>query len=109
MNLHEYILLALSSLVVIVDPLATVPAFVAMTQDDTPKERVQMAGLASLVVAGVLLTFAVAGNWIFKFLGITLPAFQIAASIVLLLIAADEERLAAGVNAKRKNPGEPGA
>jgi multiple antibiotic resistance protein len=33
--------------------------------------------------------FAIAGKWIFKFLGITMPAFQIAASIVLLLVALD--------------------
>jgi multiple antibiotic resistance protein len=89
MSLSEYIFLAASSLFVIVDPLAAVPAFLAMTQDDTPERRGQMAGLACLVMAVVLLTFAIAGTWIFKVLGITMPAFQIAASIVLLLVALD--------------------
>ena len=37
----------------------------------------------------MLLAFAIAGKWIFKFLGITMPAFQLAASIVLLLVALD--------------------
>jgi multiple antibiotic resistance protein len=60
-----------------------------MTPNDTPEDRIRMARLASFVVAGVLLTFAVAGKWIFQFLGVTLPAFQIAASIVLLLVALD--------------------
>jgi len=81
--------LASSSLFVIIDPLATVPAFLAMTPTDTPEQRVRMAGLACCVMAGVLIVFAVAGKWIFKFLGITMPAFQIAASIVLLLVALD--------------------
>jgi multiple antibiotic resistance protein len=89
MTLAEYTLLAASSLFVMVDPLATVPAFLSMTQYDTAEQRVQMAGIASVVVAGVLVTFALAGKWIFKFLGITMPAFQIAASIVLLLVALD--------------------
>ncbi len=89
MTLPEYILLAASSLFVIVDPLATVPAFIAMTLDDTPADRIRTARLASVVVAGVLLLFAIAGKWIFKFLGLTMPAFQIAASIVLLLVALD--------------------
>ena len=40
-------------------------------------------------MAGVLIAFAVAGKYIFKFLGITMPAFQMAASIVLLLVALD--------------------
>lgn len=89
MSLSEYILLAASSLFVIVDPLAVVPAFLAMTPFDSPEQRIRMAGLACWVTAGVLIAFALAGKWIFKFLGITMPAFQIAASIVLLLVALD--------------------
>jgi multiple antibiotic resistance protein len=87
--LSEYILLALGSLFVIVDPLATVPAFLAMTPDDTPEQRSRMALLACFVTAGVLLVFSVAGQLVFKVMGITMPAFQIAASIVLLLVALD--------------------
>ena len=89
MSLTEYILLATSSLFVIIDPLATVPAFLAMTPTDTPQQRIKMARLACCVSAGVLIVFAMAGKWIFKFLGITMPAFQIAASLVLLLVALD--------------------
>jgi multiple antibiotic resistance protein len=89
MSLSEYILLAFGSLFVIVDPLAAVPAFLAMTPTDTPEQRIKMARLACCVAAGVLLAFAIAGKWIFKFLGITMPAFQLAASIVLLLVALD--------------------
>src|ERR1044071_7075445 len=83
MTLHEYMLLASSSLFFIVDPFATVPAFLAMTPTDTPEQRIRMAGLACCVMAGVLIVFAAAGKIIFKVLGITMPAFQIAASIVL--------------------------
>lgn len=87
--LFNYTLLAFGSLFVIVDPIATVPAFLAMTPRDTPDQRIRMARLASFVMAAVLLIFAVAGKVIFKFLGITMPAFQIAASIVLLIVALD--------------------
>jgi multiple antibiotic resistance protein len=87
--LSEYILLAASSLFVIVDPLATVPAFLAMTPNDTPEQRIRTARLACCVAAGVLLVFSFAGTLVFKVMGITMPAFQIAASIVLLLVALD--------------------
>lgn len=87
--LIEYTLLAFGSLFVIVDPFATVPAFIAMTPRDTPEQRVRTARLACIVMAAVLLIFALAGKIIFKLLGITLPAFQIAASIVLLIVALD--------------------
>jgi multiple antibiotic resistance protein len=89
LSLSAYILLAASSLFVIVDPLATVPAFLAMTPNDPPEQRIKMARLACWVSAGVLLAFAATGKWIFKLLGITMPAFQLAASIVLLLVALD--------------------
>ena len=89
MTLLEYILLATSSLFVIIDPIATVPAFLAMTPTDTPGQRIKMARLACAVTAGLLIIFALSGNWIFRILGITIPAFQMAGSIVLLLVALD--------------------
>lgn len=46
MTLIEYTLLTVSSLFVIVDPIALVPTFLAMTSDATPKQRVRMARVA---------------------------------------------------------------
>jgi multiple antibiotic resistance protein len=89
MSLTEYILLAFSSLFVVVDPIAVVPAFIAMTPNDPPAAQARMARLACIVAAGVLMLFALGGKWIFKVLGITLPAFQIAGSVLLLRIALD--------------------
>ena len=89
MSLIEYMLLAISSLFVIVDPIAIVPAFLAMTPEETPAQRIRMARLACIVMVGVLLVFAVSGARLLKFLGIQLPAFQIAGGIVLLVIALD--------------------
>ena len=91
-NLLEYILLAAGSLFVIVDPLATVPAFLAMTPNDTAEQRIRTARLACCVAAGVLLVFSFAGQLVFKVMGITMPAFQIAASILLLMVALDMVR-----------------
>lgn len=88
-TLLAFTIMAFSSMFVIVDPIASIPAFLAMTARDTPEQRIKMARLACLVAAGVLLTFAMIGEWIFKYLGITLPAFQMAASLVLLLVALD--------------------
>ena len=76
----------------IVDPLAVVPAFLAMTPTDTAEQRIRTARLACWVAAGVLLVFSLAGQIIFRFMGITMPAFQIAASILLLIVALDMVR-----------------
>jgi len=89
MSLLEYMLLASTSLFVIIDPIATIPAFLAITPTDTPEQRMRMARLACLVAAGVLIAFVLFGEMLFRLLGITLSAFKIAGSIVLLLIALD--------------------
>jgi len=47
-TLIGYTLLAASSLFVIVDPIATVPAFLAMTAHDTPGQRIRMALVAEV-------------------------------------------------------------
>jgi multiple antibiotic resistance protein len=93
MSLLEYILLATSSLFVIIDPLAAAPAFLAMTPNDSPQQRLRTARLACSTLAVVLLVFSVAGTALFKVFGITMAAFQIAASIVLLIIALDMLRV----------------
>ena len=77
----------------IVDPLATAPAFLAMTPNNTPEQRLRTARMACVTMAVVLLAFAAAGTVIFKVFGITMAAFQIAASIVLLIIALDMLRV----------------
>ncbi|MGA2174840.1 MAG: MarC family protein [Verrucomicrobiota bacterium] len=89
MTFGEYSLLAVTSIFVILDPIAVVPAFIAMTPNDAPAAKLRMARLACWVSAGVLVVFAAAGNLIFKVMGITLPAFQMAGSILLLRIALD--------------------
>jgi multiple antibiotic resistance protein len=93
LSLSEYILLAFGSLFVVVDPVAAVPTFLAMTPGDSPQQRLRMAKIACLTTAAVLLVFSIAGTLVFKVFGITLPAFQIAASIVLLIIALDMLRV----------------
>jgi multiple antibiotic resistance protein len=88
-SLLEYTLFAFSSLFIIVDPLATIPAFIFMTPEESVQDRQRMARLACIAMAVVLIAFAAAGKWIFKFLSITMPAFQLAASVVLMLVALD--------------------
>ena len=48
--LVEYILFAFSSLFIIVDPLATIPAFISMTPGETVQERQRMARLACVAM-----------------------------------------------------------
>lgn len=89
MTLFEYTLLSFGSLFIIVDPIAAVPAFLAMTVRDSVADRLRTARTACLVAVGILTGFGLAGPSLFRILGITMPAFQIAAALVLLLVALD--------------------
>lgn len=85
----EYAFLTFGSLFAIVDPFAAVPPFLAMTANDTSAQRRRMARTACITCAGVMSLFAALGPTIFKLFGITLPAFQIAGGLVLLLSSLD--------------------
>ena len=62
----EYGVLAFSSLFVIVDPIATVPAYLAMTARYTLAQRLRMARVACLVAFMILSGFALVGQWLFS-------------------------------------------
>lgn len=83
----QFSLVALSSIFFIVDPLATVPSFLALTTGDPLAKRRRMAKQAAWTCFCVLSAFALAGSLIFKLFGITLPAFKIAGGLLLLLVA----------------------
>lgn len=100
----EYAFLTFGSLFAIVDPFAAIPTFLAMTARDSAKDRRRMARTACITCFGVMATFAVLGPAIFKLFGITLPAFQVAGGLVLLLSALD--MLRAQKSALRETPEE---
>ena len=72
-DLAHFALLAFGSLFVIVDPIATVPAFLAMTPNDMPAQRIRTARLASAVMTVVLLVFGLAANAFSSFLALPCP------------------------------------
>jgi multiple antibiotic resistance protein len=87
--LVRFSVLALSSIFFLVDPFATIPSFLAITESATPERRRRMARKGALTCFIVLTSFALAGQLIFRMFGITLPAFEIAGGLILLLIGLD--------------------
>ena len=87
--LVRFSVLALSSIFFLVDPFAAIPSFLAITESADPSRRKRMARKGALTCFIVLTSFAVGGQLIFKLFGITLPAFEIAGGMILLLIGLD--------------------
>lgn len=80
-------LLAFTSIFFTVDPLGSVPAFLAMGAGGSPERNRSIARRAAWTCFLVLAVFASTGTLIFKIFGITLPAFKIAGGILLFQIA----------------------
>ncbi|MCE5307318.1 MAG: MarC family protein [Acidobacteriales bacterium] len=85
----EFSLVTISSVFFIVDPFGTIPAFLVMTEMDSPAKRARMARQASWTCFLVLTAFAAMGSLIFKAFDITLPAFKIAGGLLLAIVAFD--------------------
>ncbi len=85
----EYLIAALVTLVVVVDPLGLVPAFIAITHGLPERARRNVALRACLNAAAILAGSALIGDWLLRTLSIGLPAFRIAGGLLLFSIASE--------------------
>ena len=84
----EYLVSAVVTLFVVVDPIGLAPTFVAVTAG-LPKAARRQVALRAAIIAGVVLAgTALIGDWLLQ-LGITLPAFRIAGGLLLFSIASE--------------------
>ena len=75
------------TLFTVIDPIGTVPVFIAVTSSSDNSQRKKIALKAALVAAGVLTFFIIAGELILDAIEVPLMSFQIAGGIVLFLFA----------------------
>lgn len=75
------------TLFVIMDPPGTVPVFLGLTSAMGAKQRNRAARQAILVAFGVIVVFAVFGQQVLHYMGISLPALQASGGLLLLFVA----------------------
>lgn len=85
--MFDYLLNAIVTLFVTIDPPGLAPVFVVLTAGATRSERRATAVRASLIAGAVLIAFALVGQPLIGFLGISLPAFRISGGLLLFVIA----------------------
>ncbi|MFN3853485.1 MAG: MarC family protein [Phreatobacter sp.] len=96
----EFITGALVTMFVIVEPVALVPIFLAVTQGFSADQRRQVAWRACLIAFLILAACAFVGDWLLRKLGISLPAFRIAGGLLVFWIAFE---MVFGLRANRKS------
>ena len=84
-ELLAFTLVCLSAVFFVVDPIAVVPVYLAITVNETEAQKRRTAFRASLASGPTLFVFALAGGLIFRFFGVSLPAFKIAGGVLLVL------------------------
>jgi multiple antibiotic resistance protein len=85
----DYLISALVTLLVVVDPVGLAPTFLAVTNGLSPQHKRQVAVRASIIAAAILIGAALGGDWLLRMLGISLPAFRIAGGLLLFSIASE--------------------
>lgn len=78
---------AFVTLFVIIDPIAVLPMFIALTRNESIVHKRRTALKASVIATILLLTFAFIGDKLLDAMGISEPAFRIAGGFLLLLAA----------------------
>jgi multiple antibiotic resistance protein len=99
MPLSKVLIVSFTTLLTMVNPLAVIPAFVTLTEGVSRSGRARVALVAAVACIVVLALFLLAGNYVFQFFGITVPAFQIMGGVIFFtnalrtLVEQDERRV----------------
>ena len=73
-------------IIAILNPIGNVPIFLEHVENETPKVQRAVALLMACSIFGLLLIFFLFGNRILTMFGITIPAFRLAGSIIILRV-----------------------
>ena len=108
----QLILGTVVALLPLINPLAAAPTFLAITEGDTRKRRLQQLRMACLYMIAILVSFLIGGTFIMGFFGISIPGLRIAGGLLVAGIgsamlvatprgAVDDERALEAARAKR--------
>ena len=70
----------------ILNPIGNVPIFLEHVENETPKVQRAVAILMALSIFILMAVFFIFGNQILSAFGITIPAFRLAGSIIILIV-----------------------
>lgn len=85
----DFLVSALVTLFVVVDPIGLTPAFLGLTSGLPRPARRRVALRASLIACAILTGSALIGDWLLRAMSISLPAFRIAGGLLLFSIASE--------------------
>jgi len=82
-------LLCFTSLFTLINPLGTMPVFMAMTSELTDDQRNKTAKKASVVALFTIIAFALTGQLLFNFFGISVNSFRVVGGVIFFIMGMD--------------------
>ncbi len=101
----ELILGTVIALLPLVNPLASAPTFLAITEGDSRERRLEQLRMACLYMVAVLVSFLVGGTFIMNFFGISIPGLRIAGGLLVAGIGSSM-LMGPGAGRARDDPAE---
>ena len=86
-DFFENLIKSTIALFVVIDPVGSVPLFIALTEKMEKNERKAVSKIAIITAAALLTVFAIAGSEILTIFGITIYSFMIAGGILLFIVS----------------------
>lgn len=87
LGVGSFLIATYTSIISVANPLAAMPIFVTLTENNTAAERRRIAKKASIYMFLVLTVFLLGGTYIMSFFGISLPGIRIAGGLIILRAA----------------------
>jgi multiple antibiotic resistance protein len=79
----QLILGTVVALLPLINPLASAPTFLAITEGDSHERRLQQLRMACLYMVAILVGFLIGGTFIMEFFGISIPGLRIAGGLLV--------------------------
>lgn len=84
MGMGALLIASFTSLFSVVNPLAAMPVFLSLVEDDSIQDQIRTARKSAIYMFLVLATFLFLGTFILSFFGISLPGIMIAGGFVIM-------------------------
>lgn len=82
-------LLGITSFFTLINPLGVMPIFISLTKDLDKKQRELTAKKAIIVSFIILILFAISGQLLFKFFGISVNSLKIVGGVIFFMMGMD--------------------
>jgi multiple antibiotic resistance protein len=107
-NLVTYTLTVFMSFFAIMNPIANTPIFLGLVEGEDSESKKKIARTASITAFLIVISFIIAGKYIFELFGITIPAFKITGGILIFyvgfeMLMSQKSKIPSNTNSEEKS------